>query len=116
MPTVRTQQHHVGLVFTDYVLTDDLHTTLGGTALPNTLTALFTLSLHGGSIPDDAHTTPMLELLRVAANLCLDHGIVVIAYPVPALWRSTRSCRCQSWRSPRSWFPSSGHIPDRRVC
>ncbi|KAF9053624.1 hypothetical protein BDZ89DRAFT_976173 [Hymenopellis radicata] len=72
--------HQIGIVAHDIAnalrtkdADNDLHTTLGRTALPNTLTALFSLSLHGGSIPDDAHTTPTLELLRVAANLCLDH-------------------------------------------
>ncbi|GLB34997.1 putative small GTPase mediated signal transduction [Lyophyllum shimeji] len=51
----------------------DSHTILGKTVLPETLTSLFTLALHGFSTPDDDRTSVVFELLRVAANICLDH-------------------------------------------
>ncbi|KAF5381116.1 hypothetical protein D9615_003916 [Tricholomella constricta] len=52
---------------------DDNHSILGRTALPITLTSLFTLSLHGSGVPDDKYTSVVFELLRVAANICMDH-------------------------------------------
>ncbi|KAG5646638.1 hypothetical protein DXG03_002628 [Asterophora parasitica] len=52
----------------------DNHTVLGKTALPRTLTSLFTSALHGSGIPDDKFTSVVFELLRVAANICLDHN------------------------------------------
>ncbi|KAE9384511.1 hypothetical protein BT96DRAFT_1026872 [Gymnopus androsaceus JB14] len=51
----------------------DNHTILGHTPLIQTLSSLFSLALHGSAIPDSTHTTPILEILRVSANLCMDH-------------------------------------------
>ncbi|KIK59870.1 hypothetical protein GYMLUDRAFT_44346 [Collybiopsis luxurians FD-317 M1] len=51
----------------------DNHTILGKTSLPKTLSSLFTLALHGSATPHSAYTSPVLEILRVAANLCMDH-------------------------------------------
>lgn len=51
----------------------DLHTLLGRTNLPHSLFTLFELSLHGSHIPDDRFASPLFEILRVAANLCMDH-------------------------------------------
>ncbi|KAF5391423.1 hypothetical protein D9757_001930 [Collybiopsis confluens] len=51
----------------------DNHTLLGKTSLPKTLASLFTLALHGSATPDSGYATPVLEILRVAANLCMDH-------------------------------------------
>jgi len=51
----------------------DNHTILGKTALPQSLTSLFTLALHGSGYPDDKYTSVVFELLRVAANICMDH-------------------------------------------
>jgi hypothetical protein len=52
----------------------DNHTALGKTALPQTLTSLLKLALHGSVIPDINYTSAIFEVLRVAANLCMDHG------------------------------------------
>lgn len=52
----------------------DNHTVLGKTPLIKTLSSLFTLARHGSAIPDSKYTTPILEILRVSANLCMDHG------------------------------------------
>ncbi|KAJ3545357.1 hypothetical protein NMY22_g2475 [Coprinellus aureogranulatus] len=51
----------------------DNHTVLGKSALPHTLSSLITLALHGAPYPADEHTAPIFEMLRVSANLCLDH-------------------------------------------
>ncbi|KAJ3515802.1 hypothetical protein NLJ89_g1525 [Agrocybe chaxingu] len=51
----------------------DNHTLLGKTDLPQTLTSLLSLALGEAHIPDDGKTTPVLEILRVGANLCMDH-------------------------------------------
>ncbi|KIY69965.1 hypothetical protein CYLTODRAFT_392703 [Cylindrobasidium torrendii FP15055 ss-10] len=75
----RVLWHQIGIVAHDTANAlrskdgEDIHTALGKTALPNTLTALLALALHEGSIPDDYYTTPTLELLRVGANLCMNH-------------------------------------------
>ncbi|KAG6818154.1 hypothetical protein H0H87_000059 [Tephrocybe sp. NHM501043] len=51
----------------------DNHSNLGETALPQTLKSILLLALHGLSIPPDQYTAVVFELLRVAANLSMDH-------------------------------------------
>ncbi|RDB21038.1 hypothetical protein Hypma_011561 [Hypsizygus marmoreus] len=51
----------------------DNHSILGKTALPWTVTSLFTLALKGSPFPGENFTSVVFELLRVAANLCMDH-------------------------------------------
>ncbi|KAH9484292.1 hypothetical protein JR316_0003773 [Psilocybe cubensis] len=51
----------------------DKHTILGKTELPQTLTSLLSLGLRDSHLPGDSRTAPILELLRVGANLCMDH-------------------------------------------
>jgi hypothetical protein len=53
---------------------DDNHTTLGRTLLPQTLTSLLKSSLEGSPIPSPARTSAVFEILRIGANLCMDHG------------------------------------------
>ncbi|KAH7930821.1 hypothetical protein BV22DRAFT_1101534 [Leucogyrophana mollusca] len=52
---------------------EDNHTALGKTQLPQVLTSLLTSALNGSSVPDADHTTPVYEILRVGANLCVEH-------------------------------------------
>ncbi|KIM87000.1 hypothetical protein PILCRDRAFT_815433 [Piloderma croceum F 1598] len=52
---------------------DDNHTTLGRTLLPQTLTSLLKSSLEGSPIPSPARTSAVFEILRIGANLCMDH-------------------------------------------
>ncbi|KAI5122938.1 hypothetical protein M0805_006820 [Coniferiporia weirii] len=52
----------------------DEHTALGRTLLPQTLTLLLKAALEGQRTPDDTHTSAIFELLRVGANLCMDHN------------------------------------------
>ncbi|TEB35889.1 hypothetical protein FA13DRAFT_1752625 [Coprinellus micaceus] len=51
----------------------DNHDILGKSSLPQTLGSLITLALHGAPYPADEYTAPIFEVLRVSANLCLDH-------------------------------------------
>ncbi|KAF8077991.1 hypothetical protein FPV67DRAFT_1463744 [Lyophyllum atratum] len=51
----------------------DNHSLLGKTALPQSLTSLFTLALHGSGFPEEKYASVVFELLRVAANICMDH-------------------------------------------
>ncbi|KAL5511837.1 hypothetical protein ACEPAH_5055 [Sanghuangporus vaninii] len=51
----------------------DEHTALGKTLLPQTISSLLKTALEGSCIPDDARAPAVLELLRVSANLCMDH-------------------------------------------
>ncbi|KAJ7452474.1 hypothetical protein B0H11DRAFT_293903 [Mycena galericulata] len=51
----------------------DNHTALGQTPLPQSLTALLTSALHGSTIPAVPYVPAVFELLRVSANLCMDH-------------------------------------------
>ncbi|KAJ7109328.1 hypothetical protein C8R44DRAFT_802209 [Mycena epipterygia] len=51
----------------------DNHSALGQTPLPQTLTTLFTSALHGSTIPALPYIPAVFELLRVSANLCMDH-------------------------------------------
>ncbi|PFH54395.1 hypothetical protein AMATHDRAFT_186396 [Amanita thiersii Skay4041] len=52
----------------------DHHTRLGSSSLPTSLTSLLQLALHNSPVPDLAYTASVNELLRVAANLCMDHN------------------------------------------
>ncbi|KAI6109851.1 hypothetical protein F5141DRAFT_811938 [Pisolithus sp. B1] len=52
---------------------EDYHTPLGSTTLPQDLTSLLGVALNGAPIPDDARVPAVLEILRVGANLCVDH-------------------------------------------
>jgi hypothetical protein len=56
------------------LLIEDNHTTLGKTLLPQNLTTLLTSALNGTVIPDAGRTAPVFEILRVGANLCVEHG------------------------------------------
>ncbi|KAJ6502596.1 hypothetical protein C8R45DRAFT_977130 [Mycena sanguinolenta] len=51
----------------------DNHTALGQTSLPQALATLLAAALHGASIPALPHIPAVFELLRVSANLCMDH-------------------------------------------
>ncbi|CAK5264572.1 unnamed protein product [Mycena citricolor] len=51
----------------------DYHTPLGRTSLPQILAALIAAALEGSSIPTLLRIPPLFELLRVSANLCIDH-------------------------------------------
>ncbi|KIJ69418.1 hypothetical protein HYDPIDRAFT_80271 [Hydnomerulius pinastri MD-312] len=52
---------------------EDNHTILGQTTLPQDLTSLLSKALSASSIPDDAHAPAVFEILRVGANLCVEH-------------------------------------------
>ncbi|KAG1831826.1 hypothetical protein EV424DRAFT_129864 [Suillus variegatus] len=52
---------------------DDNHTMLGKTLLPQNLTTLLSSALNGTLIPDASRTAPVFEILRVGANLCVEH-------------------------------------------
>lgn len=49
-------------------------TTLGRTLLPQTLTSLLKAALEGSRIPNATRIKAVYDLLRVGANLCMDHG------------------------------------------
>lgn len=53
---------------------EDYPTSLGVTTLPQDLTSLLAAALNGASIPDDSRAPSVLEILRVGANLCVNHG------------------------------------------
>jgi hypothetical protein len=54
----------------------DNHTLLGKTSLPSTLNSLLKIAVGSSSQqPSDAASTlATYEILRVGANLCMDHG------------------------------------------
>lgn len=52
---------------------DDNHTMLGKTLLPQNLTTLLSSALNGALIPGAGRTAPVFEILRVGANLCVEH-------------------------------------------
>ncbi|KAF8559536.1 hypothetical protein OG21DRAFT_1430391 [Imleria badia] len=53
--------------------TEDNHTILGRSTLPQDLTSLLCKALDGLSVPNDTRATTVLEILRVSANLCVEH-------------------------------------------
>jgi len=56
---------------------------LGKTLLPQNLTTLLSSALNGALIPVASRTAPVFEILRVGANLCVEHGE----------FRSSTACR-----------------------
>lgn len=56
------------------VSSEDNHTALGRTQLPQTLTALLKDALKDSDINSISHPAAVFELLRIGANLCMDHG------------------------------------------
>lgn len=52
----------------------DSHSILGQTDLPQSLHSLLLLALNGAHIPDINRAPVVLEILRVGANFCMDHG------------------------------------------
>ena len=54
--------------------TDDQHTALGRTFLPQTLNSLLKTASHGEKTPSSDKRGAIFEILRVGANLCMDHG------------------------------------------
>jgi hypothetical protein len=56
------------------VLLVDNHTLLGKTDLPQTIADLVKLATPNASTPGPSRAAPVLELLRVGANLTPDHG------------------------------------------
>lgn len=42
--------------------------------MPQDLTSLLFKALDGSAVPNDARATIVLEILRVSANLCVEHG------------------------------------------
>lgn len=57
-----------------FVLVDH-HTILGKTDLPQTLTSLLSLALESSPIPEEDKIPVVNEILRVGANLCMDHSM-----------------------------------------
>lgn len=57
---------------TDHI--DDQHTALGQTLLPQTLNTLLKTTFHGEKTPPSDKRGAIFEILRVGANLCMDHG------------------------------------------
>lgn len=51
----------------------DEHTVLGKTLLPQTLTTLLKVALVDSRVPDGACASAVFQVLRVGANLCMDH-------------------------------------------
>lgn len=60
----------------------DNHTVLGKSDLPQTLAVLFKLSLNDLPTPPDERVSASFELLRVAANLCMDHGTKITTFKI----------------------------------
>jgi hypothetical protein len=56
---------------------DDIHTTLGQTDLPTALAKLLSAASESssGDIPSDPAAPATFEVLRVAANVVMDHGM-----------------------------------------
>jgi hypothetical protein len=53
---------------------EDVRTALGGKHLPQSLTTILKSAAQSSRIPAAAQLPAIHEILRVAANLCMDHG------------------------------------------
>lgn len=60
--------------FTKAISPVDYHSILGESLLPQSLSALLGFSLHGSPTPKAKYANATHELLRAAANFCMDHG------------------------------------------
>lgn len=68
------ESHHAPLWHLAQSQLVEQQTTLGRTLLPQTLTSLLKGAIVNGSIPEGDQKSAVYEILRVAANLCMDHG------------------------------------------
>ncbi|KAG9318442.1 hypothetical protein JVU11DRAFT_533 [Chiua virens] len=64
---------HLGNLLRIRNSTEDNQTALGAGTLPQNLTTLLFKALNGSSVPSDVRATTVLEILRVSANLCVEH-------------------------------------------
>jgi hypothetical protein len=53
---------------------------LGKTLLPQTLCTLLKNSFHGTKTPNPDKSGAVYEILRVGANLCMDHGMLCFVF------------------------------------
>ncbi|KAK7693611.1 hypothetical protein QCA50_003180 [Cerrena zonata] len=92
-------------------------TTLGRTLLPQTLTSLLKGAIVDGSIPEGDQKNAVNEILRVAANLCMDHdenrgALLESGFP------QTVVCVLESYAEelePANRAPLPLSIPDLRI-
>ena len=84
---------------------DDIHTTIGQTDLPTALTKLLSAASEssGGDIPSDSAAPATFEVLRVAANVVMDHGMFICISVEPIIksnptfrWQSTAAIGCRN--------------------
>lgn len=98
---------------------DSAHTVLGKSKLPQSLASLITLALHGSPCPSDEYTAPIYEMLRVAANLCLDHdanrGFILEAGLPQVIVESLLEGYAEKTASPNGIVPLDVSIPHLRV-
>lgn len=69
---LRTKNITTKLTFVRFLV--DYQTGLGRTSLPETLNSLLKEALSGASVPKPESAPATLEILRIGANLCMDHG------------------------------------------
>lgn len=93
----------------------DNHSILGQTDLPQSITSLLSLALNGAHIPDINHTSVVLEILRVGANFCMDHGQQALDLLTPLLLIS-RIGRREPCSSSRGGISSGCVISFGRLC
>jgi hypothetical protein len=79
--------HSVRLTRSCALRLDDNQTELGKTKLPAALTVALKSFLDSQSTPQPDTLSAIYEILRVAANLCMDHGKSYSLRPIARPWR-----------------------------
>lgn len=77
---VRSSSKGIVLLVLTYFGSEVNHTALGRTTLPQTLTTLLKDALKDSDITSLPHPAAIFELLRIGANLCMDHGEIHCVY------------------------------------
>ncbi|KAF5331076.1 hypothetical protein D9619_005541 [Psilocybe cf. subviscida] len=96
----------------------DNHTLLGATALPQTLAAILAAGAPQSCTPNDDRTAPINEILRVGANLCMDHNdnrgaLLEVGFPQAVI--SILEAYAESIPSPPTGKPLPLSIPHLKV-
>ncbi|KAJ7632571.1 hypothetical protein FB45DRAFT_507396 [Roridomyces roridus] len=96
----------------------DNHTALGQTPLPQALNTLFTRALHGSTIPALPYIPAVFEILRVSANLCMDHDdnrALLLEAGLPQAIVSLLEAYAETIPSPPSTTPLPLTIPHLKI-
>ena len=113
--TVQVCSLSCALQYTELSPAVDNHTALGNTALPQTISSLLELAIDKTdrrAVPSPGRVNVVIELLRLGANLCMDHGkcLGILTKPAAYPHQTRTELISLKWDSPKTSSRSSRAI------